>query len=117
MRLARRIAPIYAANPRVAAVMVGGSVARGLADRYSDLELGIFWAAPPPDAERLAAIDQLGGALFGPRSFRSYATDPEWVVSEHFKVEEVEIDWRRYTGTSNINTQHFTVGGMHRCLD
>jgi hypothetical protein len=117
MRLARRIAPVYAANPRVAAVMTGGSVARGLADRYSDLELGIFWADPPPDAERLAAIETLGGALFGPRSFRPYATDPEWVVSEHFRLDAVEIDGRRYAGTSNINTQHFTVGAMERCLD
>jgi predicted nucleotidyltransferase len=40
--LARRIAPVRAATPCVAAVMVGGSIARGPADRNSDLELGIF---------------------------------------------------------------------------
>ena len=34
--IARRLASIYALNPRIAAVLVGGSTARGHADRYSD---------------------------------------------------------------------------------
>lgn len=50
--IAKRLAPIYAANPHVAAVLVGGSTARGHADRYSDIELGVFWHQPPTDAER-----------------------------------------------------------------
>jgi hypothetical protein len=114
--LAQQIGHAYAASDNVRAVMMGGSVSRGLADRYSDLEIGVFWAEPPPDDERMAAIERLGGRLFGPRSFPAYTTDPEWVVSEHFHIDEVTIDGRRYAGTSNINTQHFTVGGMERCL-
>ena len=51
--LAHPLAPIYAANPHVAAVLLGGSTARGHADRYSDIELGVFWHQPPTDAERL----------------------------------------------------------------
>jgi hypothetical protein len=61
--LARRIAPAYAANPRVAAILLGGSSARGHADRYSDLEIGIFWSEPPTDEERRAPIEQVGGDL------------------------------------------------------
>lgn len=53
--VARHLAAHYAANPHVAAVLCGGSAARGLADPYSDLELGIFWHAPPAEAERRAA--------------------------------------------------------------
>ncbi|MCO5198722.1 MAG: nucleotidyltransferase domain-containing protein [Anaerolineae bacterium] len=57
--LAAQIAPLYAANPHVAAVIVGGSTARGHADRYSDIELGVFWHQPPTDAERQAAADRI----------------------------------------------------------
>jgi predicted nucleotidyltransferase len=53
---ARRIAPAYAANPNVAAIVLGGSSARGHADRYSDIEIGIFWHQPPTEAERQAAV-------------------------------------------------------------
>ena len=55
LTLARGIAAAYAANPEVAAVLAGGSVARGHADRWSDLELGVFWVAVPTEAARAAA--------------------------------------------------------------
>jgi hypothetical protein len=58
-----RIAAAYAGNPNVAAVVLGGSTARGDADRFSDLELGIFWLEPPTEDDRGAAIDALGGDL------------------------------------------------------
>jgi len=45
--VAGTVAPIYAADRDVAVVIVGGSVARGTADRFSDLELGIFWSTAP----------------------------------------------------------------------
>ena len=61
--LAQQIAPIYAANPHVAAVLLGGSTARGHADRYSDIELGMFWHQPPTDAERQAVANQIKGDL------------------------------------------------------
>ena len=61
--LAQQIAPNYAANPHVAAVLLGGSTARGHADRYSDIELGVFWHQPPTDAERQAVANQIQGDL------------------------------------------------------
>lgn len=76
--LARRLAPIYAENPHVAAVLVGGSTARGHADRYSDIELGVFWYQPPTDADRQAAANAINGDLL-----RLYPYDP---------VEEVWCD-------------------------
>ncbi|GAB3951798.1 hypothetical protein GCM10029976_088810 [Kribbella albertanoniae] len=45
----------YAGTPGVDAVMLGGSTARGDADRWSDVEVGVFWARPPTLAERLVA--------------------------------------------------------------
>lgn len=69
---AEKIAPIYAANPHVAAVCVSGSTARGHADRYSDIELGVFWHRPPTDAERQETADAIDGDLD-----RLYPYDPE----------------------------------------
>ncbi|MFI5733916.1 hypothetical protein ACIA49_27630 [Kribbella sp. NPDC051587] len=51
------VAPVlaaYAATPGVDAVMLGGSTARGDADRWSDVEVGVFWTRPPTLAERTA---------------------------------------------------------------
>ena len=45
--LAQQIAPHYHANPKVRAVALAGSVALGYADRSSDIDLSVFWAAPP----------------------------------------------------------------------
>ncbi|MFB6724378.1 hypothetical protein ACFCV3_29635 [Kribbella sp. NPDC056345] len=52
------VAPVlaaYAGTPGVDAVMLGGSTARGDADRWSDVEVGVFWARPPTTTERLVA--------------------------------------------------------------
>ena len=54
--LARQIVPAYTLNPHVEAVILGGSAARGHADSYSDLELGVFWSHPPTDHEREEAV-------------------------------------------------------------
>lgn len=61
--LARRIGASYAANPRVATVLIAGSVSRGHADRYSDVELMIGWNEPPSDAERHAVVEPFAADL------------------------------------------------------
>ena len=50
--LAQQIASHAHANPKVAAVVVEGSVARGYADRSSAIDLAVFWAEPPTTQER-----------------------------------------------------------------
>ncbi|MEJ5309887.1 MAG: nucleotidyltransferase domain-containing protein [Anaerolineae bacterium] len=59
--IARHLAEKIRAFPGVQAIVVGGSVARGYADAYSDLELPIFWDALPPDETRLALVAALRG--------------------------------------------------------
>src|SRR5438128_720717 len=101
--LARQIAPAYAADPKVAAVVgdgrlpVGGSSARGHADRHSDIEIGVFWHEPPADAERRAAVEQMGGDLIRrveallerganlPMVYRIF-TDVEWKLLRRGKI-------------------------------
>ena len=53
----------YAANERVAAVALSGSTARGTADRWSDVEVAVFWNVPPTDDERSAAATDAGAVI------------------------------------------------------
>jgi hypothetical protein len=50
----RPLLAAYAGTTGVDAVMVGGSTARGDADRWSDVEVGVFWERPPTIEERRA---------------------------------------------------------------
>jgi len=113
LAITRRIAAVYRTNPNVQAVMVSGSVARGYADHYSDLEIGVFWSSPPTDAERTAVIEQIGGDLW---SLTSYTTDPEWVVNEHYGLSSVEINGQRQTGLVMIDTKHATLTCLEGCF-
>jgi predicted nucleotidyltransferase len=61
LALAMRIALHYRANPNVRAVAIAGSVARGYADRFSDIDLLVCWAAPPAVKERRDIIKRAGG--------------------------------------------------------
>ena len=64
--LARRVAVAevmaarYAATDGVAAVLLAGSVARGLADAMSDVEVDVYWHRAPRDNERRAVVDDAG---------------------------------------------------------
>jgi hypothetical protein len=41
--LVKQAAGIYQLNPHVDAVILGGSTARNHADKFSDIEIGVFW--------------------------------------------------------------------------
>ncbi|HEX2993250.1 MAG TPA: hypothetical protein VHP14_00405, partial [Anaerolineales bacterium] len=43
----------------IQAIVIAGSVARGYADEYSDLEIPIFWETLPDDATRHAIVSAL----------------------------------------------------------
>ena len=58
--LAQQIASHSHAHPKVAAVLVEGSVARDYADRSSDLDLAVFWAEPPTTQERRDIVIRAG---------------------------------------------------------
>jgi len=64
LKIAQQVAPIIAANARVQAIMLAGSTSRGRADRYSDIEIGVFWSGPPSDEERMAHIEPAGGVFW-----------------------------------------------------
>ncbi len=108
--IAEKIGPAYAENPRVAAVILGGSTARERADRYSDIELGIFWNVPPTDEERRAAIDRTGVDLL-----RMYPYDPaEEVWADDLMAGQAAPELEP-SGVL-VEVVHYTTGFVERTL-
>jgi hypothetical protein len=97
--LAEQVAPSYAANPKVAGVLLAGSVARGIADQFSDIEIDVFWHAPPTEADRLAPIERAGW-----KPLYSVADQNEW--ADGFYIGGVKVD-----------TSQFLVSTIERWLD
>jgi hypothetical protein len=64
--IARQVAARLRRYAGIQAIVVGGSVARGYADAYSDLEMPLFWEALPGDALRQEIAVDLGATyLYG----------------------------------------------------
>ena len=57
----RRLVERISTFEGVQAIVIGGSVARGYVDAYSDLELPIFWDRTPGDETRLGVVAAIGG--------------------------------------------------------
>jgi hypothetical protein len=105
--LAKQIALAYVDHSNVRVVIVGGSISRGCADHYSDLEIGVFWSNIPSPDERKAASEGVGGDLW------AFDREPG---NEHYGLSEVVIQGKNYTGTAMISTQHLTVTDVELCL-
>lgn len=98
-RLAEIVAPAYAANPKVAAVLLAGSVARGTADRFSDIEIDIFWHDPPTDEDRMEPIRRSGWTLL-----YQHVDENEW--ADGFYIAGIKVD-----------TSQFLVATLDRWLE
>jgi predicted nucleotidyltransferase len=83
--IAARAAERYVSNPAVAAVLLAGSVARGLADESSDIELDVYWRRPPTDNERKAAVEDAGWE-------RVYAEVDAHEWADGYRIDGVKLD-------------------------
>lgn len=81
-----RLAPVYASQPKIAALLVGGSASLGMADRHSDLELGAFWLESPTDDERRNLTEAADGC-----DLRLFGFENGW-WSEDYSVSGLKID-------------------------
>lgn len=61
--LGERVCLAYAEDPSVVATCVVGSVARGWADEFSDVEIFVVWNEPPDIARRRAAVARARGRI------------------------------------------------------
>ena len=110
--LARRIAPIYGSHPRVKVVLIGGSVGRGIADRYSDVEIGVFWTEPPSEAERRTLAEQVGIVYNAQMS--PYKFDP-CHPGEEEADEDIYIGGDKDCGF-NVDIKHKTIAAVEQYL-
>jgi hypothetical protein len=101
LEFARHITGKYTRHPSVRAIMVSGSVARGCADRWSDVEIGVFWEAFPSRDEFQTLMLETGGT--------AWELDP-------FEVGE-DVQYEEYTvGSLKIDLRHMTMAGMEAVL-
>jgi hypothetical protein len=99
MALGRRLGAAFAADPKARVVMIAGSTGRGEADRYSDLEVDVYWSAAPTDEERRAVVARAGGELLD-----------LWPYEEDEWAEEISF------GGFHVGTSTFLVETMERYL-
>ncbi|WP_172461149.1 DUF4037 domain-containing protein [Priestia endophytica] len=84
--LAAEISNLYKKNPKVEAVLLGGSVSRNWHDEFSDIELPVLWKEDPIDKERKEPIHVLKGTII---EFHPYEKE-EW--SESYTTQGVKIE-------------------------
>ena len=111
LSLANKVAVAYTTNSNVVAVLVGGSTARGYADRYSDIEMGMFWSEPPSDEDRARAVERTGGDLI-----QLYLFDPDensW--QDDFIIGRAATD-QPHSGIL-VEVIHHTVTAIENVLD
>lgn len=92
------VAAAYAENDNVAGILLAGSVARGLADNLSDIEVDVFWHALPTDDERRTPLEK--------NSWPLVATD----VDEHEWTDSFLVDGIK------VDTSQFLVATLDRCI-
>ncbi len=110
--LARQVSPIYAADSRVRAVMIAGSVGRGVADEYSDVEVGVFWSEAPSNDERRALAEGVG--FVPPSSLSAFESRPDDPAGEEAD-EDIYVGGDRSSGF-NVEIKHKTVDICERVL-
>ena len=106
--LAQKLAPYYCTNPKVVAVAVEGSVARGCADGSSDIDVVVFWTKPPTEKQRRDIIKHARG-----RRWKLVPYNVEegcWL--EQFEVAGVAIDVR-HMGIET--TERILADVLERC--
>jgi hypothetical protein len=81
--------------------MISGSVGRGTDDRWSDVEVDVYYDRPPTEAERIAAAEASGGMLVG-----LTADDVEW-------EEQLSFDgFHAHTSTFLVATMERYLGAV-----
>ena len=110
--LARRIAPIYASHPKIKVVIIGGSVGRGIADRYSDVEIGVFWTEPPSEAERKTLAEQVG--VVSREHMSPYKFEPSQPGEEEAD-EDIYVGGGEDSGF-NVDIKHKTIAATEQYL-
>lgn len=90
----KQIAALYAQNPKLRALIVAGSVGRGWADEWSDIELDLFWNEPPTDDDRKRVIEAASGTI----EYYFPLEGDEW--SDAYFVDGLKIEVSSFLATT-----------------
>jgi|GEM_PF-712429 len=85
--VAQEISGSVAKPPKLQAILLQGSVAKGLADAYSDIELMCIWSAEPTPEERTELFASLGLRALSDEDLEN----GEWCSSFSYKQIKVDI--------------------------
>ncbi len=86
LALAKRVSEIYCEHADVKAVAVGGSVARGIADAYSDIDMPAFCKELPSEDSLEALSGRIKGAVWRP--FRK----SDMAIASELYIDSVRVD-------------------------
>jgi predicted nucleotidyltransferase len=119
LTLARRVAAVYTASGKARASAVLGSVARRQSDAFSDIDLGVYYAAMPTEEEVAAGRDALSGTNWL-RIFTSedaladsFTVDGVECQVIHCTTEQIDADLRAVLDDcSTEHEKHAVVGGL-----
>ena len=91
IEFAQTLAPYYQHHPQVKMIVLGGSPSRGLADRYSDLDVVVYWDAIEFNWLANPPLAKVGGQ----RKFlnRHEAT----TAIEHYYFDTIKVDFAHIT--------------------
>ena len=122
-QMAADVARAYAADGDVAAVVLAGSVARGWADRHSDIELDVFWHRPPRDDQRRAALARAGAVVHvdwstppDEAAYRALLVQQRGQLSQIWPYEDQEWSEHFYVDGVNIGVSAFLVETLERWI-
>ena len=99
--LGERIGRIYAAHPKMAAVVVAGSTGSGWADRYSDIELHTFWREPPTDDDRMQLALAAGGEDVESWPYEEEEwSDELFVAAPHAPGQRIQVGFSQFLAST-----------------
>jgi hypothetical protein len=113
--LASDISKFYKQNPKVEAVLLGGSLSRNWEDEFSDIELIVLWREAPTDEDRKAPIKAVNGSIIDLHPYE----EEEW--SETYLTENVKLEISNFLTQTIMNiindvTLHFDTDLDKQCI-
>ena len=97
---AKKIARLFSGIDNVVAITAGGSLSRGFSDKYSDIEMYVYYEHQMPDKKDIASIlEKLHAPLT--RSKKIFWFHEAWGYHTFFKVDGVKIELG-YRNTQDI---------------
>ncbi|NKB72244.1 MAG: hypothetical protein GKR89_34635 [Candidatus Latescibacteria bacterium] len=111
LALAHRLAPYFTAHPQIRALVVGGSVCRGFADEYADLELGVYWQKAPSETDRRAIHQTLQARA------DLFETFPAAEADQGQGADEDIYLWGDRSSGFQVDIKHRSIATTQRLLE